>query len=254
MLQAAYIGGLVLIAFMGTSAFFATRKKPNHYGRYLAPNEKKTINARLGWLIFEAPQWSAFAITFWLTALPENRNSATFVLFGLWQCHYTYRALIMPFLMRNTGKRLPISTIWFGLPFNTANGFVNAYAVGHVAHLAEAGWLNDPRFAIGLAIAAIGWIINVQADNILFRLRAPGETGYKIPHGGMFRYVSGANYLGEIILWAGWAIMSWTLAGLVFLLFTIANLAPRAISHHKWYRAQFPDYPPQRRALIPGLL
>ena len=33
--------------------------------------------------------------------------------------------------------------------------------------------------------------------------------------------------------------------------FTFANLAPRAWSHHKWYRKKFPDYPKQRRAVIP---
>lgn len=254
MLEAAYFAGLALIALMGTTAFLTTRKKPNHYGRYLVAGEARTIDARIGWLIFEAPQWSAFAIAFWLTALPENRNAATILLFALWQGHYIYRGLIMPFLMRNKGKRLPVATIWFGLPFNALNGFVNAYAVGHAAHLASDDWLADPRFIIGLVIAATGWVINVHADNVLFRLRAPGETGYKIPHGGMFRYVSSANYLGEIVLWAGWAVMSWTLAGLVFMLFTIANLAPRAISHHKWYRSRFADYPRERRALIPWLL
>jgi 3-oxo-5-alpha-steroid 4-dehydrogenase 1 len=70
----------------------------------------------------------------------------------------------------------------------------------------------------------------------------------------MFRYVSSANYTGEIILWCGWAMMSWTLAGLTFAIFTISNLAPRALSHHRWYRDTFPDYPKDRKALIPGLL
>ena len=48
-------------------------------------------------------------------------------------------------------------------------------------------------------------------------------------------------------------ISNQALAGWAFAVFTIANLAPRALTHHKWYRAQFPDYPPERRALIPGL-
>jgi len=253
MLTAYYIG-LALIAFMGVSAFAATRKEPNHYGRYLGEGETRTVDARIGWLIFESPQWFAFALTFWLTARATNINSATIPLFALWQGHYMYRALVMPFLMRIGGKRLPLANIWYGLAFNSLNGFVNAYAVGHAEHLATAEWLSDPRFIAGIVIAATGWVINVHADNILFRLRKPGETGYRIPHGGMFRYVSSANYLGEIVLWTGWALMTSTLAGLVFMLFTIANLGPRAMSHHKWYRATFPDYPKDRKALIPGLL
>ena len=36
--------------------------------------------------------------------------------------------------------------------------------------------------------------MNVQADYILINLRKPNEKGYKIPRGGMFEYVSAANY------------------------------------------------------------
>jgi hypothetical protein len=44
--------------------------------------------------------------------------------------------------------------------------------------------------------------------------RRPGETGYKIPHGGLFRLVTGANFLGEIIEWGGWALAQCSLPGM----------------------------------------
>ena len=47
--------------------------------------------------------------------------------------------------------------------------------------------------------------------------------------------------------------MTWSLAGLAFALFTFCNLAPRALSNHRWYRETFEHYPSNRRALIPGL-
>ena len=96
-------------------------------------------------------------------------------------------------------------------------------------------------------------ILNVHSDNILLRLRKDETTQYGVPHGGAFRYVSCPNYLGEILEWTGWAIATWSLTGLSFAVFTFANLAPRAISHHQWYRKKFPNYPPNRRALIPGI-
>src|SRR3546814_18591698 len=80
------------------------------------------------------------------------------------------------------------------------------------------------------------------------------DLGYKIPRGGAFRYVSAANYFGEIVLWTGWAVMSWTAAGALFAIFTVSNLLPRALSHHRWYRENFADYPRERRALIPWQL
>jgi 3-oxo-5-alpha-steroid 4-dehydrogenase 1 len=104
-------------------------------------------------------------------------------------------------------------------------------------------------------VALGGWLVNFQADRILINLRADGFDGYRIPYGGAFRWVSAANYFGEIILWAGWALMAWTLPGLIFVLFSIANLLPRALSIHRWYRETFPDeYPRERKAIVPGLL
>ncbi|MFN2314958.1 MAG: hypothetical protein ABR531_10905, partial [Bacteroidales bacterium] len=29
---------------------------------------------------------------------------------------------------------------------------------------------------------------------------------------------------------------------------------PRALSHHRWYRSYFPDYPRKRRAIFPYIL
>ena len=117
-----------------------------------------------------------------------------------------------------------------------------------------ASWLLDPRFIIGAVVFVIGMRINRQSDNILLALREPGSSEYRIPHGGMFRYVSAPNYLGEILEWIGWAIATWSLPGLAFALYTVANLLPRALTNHRWYQEKFPDYPPERRALIPGVL
>jgi protein-S-isoprenylcysteine O-methyltransferase Ste14 len=61
------------------------------------------------------------------------------------------------------------------------------------------------------------------------------------------------NYLGEILEWLGFALATWSLAGLAFALYTAANLAPRAFANHRWCREQFPDYPKNRKALFPFL-
>ena len=71
MLEWTYRIGLGLIVVMGLMAFATTIRAPNGYGRYLGSKLEGTIAARPGWLIFEAPQWMAFALTFWLTARAE---------------------------------------------------------------------------------------------------------------------------------------------------------------------------------------
>ena len=74
------------------------------------------------------------------------------------------------------------------------------------------------------------------------------------PFGGLYRWVSCPNYLGEILEWSGWALATWSWPGLAFAVFTFANLAPRALSTHRWYRETFADYPPERKALVPFVL
>ncbi|MDE0023959.1 MAG: hypothetical protein OXP69_06030 [Spirochaetaceae bacterium] len=41
---------------------------------------------------------------------------------------------------------------------------------------------------------------------------------------------------------------------MAFAMWTIANLVPRALWRHSWYRKACADYPRRRRALLPALL
>jgi steroid 5-alpha reductase family enzyme len=114
-------------------------------------------------------------------------------------------------------------------------------------------WLLDARFIVGVLLFITGYAINRWADSKLRRLRGPGETDYKIPYGGLYKWISCPNYLGEIIEWFGWAIATWSIPGLAFAIWTLANLAPRARSHHIWYKTHFAAYPQERKALVPWL-
>ncbi|MFF0636497.1 DUF1295 domain-containing protein [Nocardia sp. NPDC004151] len=223
----------------------------NPYGRFAKDGERFAVRGPWAWLLFENPQWWAFTVTFWLVV--KDPQPPAVVLYALWQVHYLYRGLIYP-LLRASTKGFPVYGIVFGMVFNAANGFVNGYAVADAQHLRDSGWFTDPRFLIGLVVAVAGWAINFHADRALIALRGDGFTGYRIPYGGAFRWVSSANYFGELVLWVGWALMSWTWAGLVFVLFTVANLLPRAVSTHRWYRERFEDYPSDRKAMIPYLI
>jgi len=60
----------------------------------------------------------------------------------------------------------------------------------------------------------------------------------------------GAGDLG----WAGFGLAAWSAGGVFIFAVTAANLVPRALSTHRWYRERFADYPPARRALIPFVL
>ena len=96
--------------------------------------------------------------------------------------------------------------------------------------------------------------VNLKSDTILIGLRKNGETGYQIPGGFLFDFISSPNLFGEIIEWTGFAIMAWNLPALSFAVWTFANLFPRALNHHQWYKEKFPDYPVNRKAVFPFIV
>ena len=216
------------------------------YGRHSATGSGPTVSAKLGWVLMESPAALVFLGVF--AAGPHAMETAPCVLATLWSLHYLYRAFVFPFRM--TGRPIPLAVAVGGASFNVVNGWLYGRQVGALGDY-PASWLADPRFLAGAALFALGWAINQHSDAVLLRLR--GRGGYAIPQGGLYRWVSCPNYLGELLEWLGWALASWSLSGLAFFVFTFANLAPRARTHHAWYRATFADYPRERRALIPKL-
>jgi len=220
------------------------------YGRHHRSGWGPSINNKLGWIIMEAAAPVVFFLCF---ILGDNAITAAVLVFLLlWQAHYIHRAFIYPFSLRSKTEGMPIVIVTSGLVFNIVNGYLNGRYIFTFSGGYGNEWLNDPRFIAGVAMFIAGFIINRHADQILRNLSI-GQSGYKIPYGGLFRWISSPNYFGEIIIWIGWAMATWSLAGLAFAAWTIANLVPRARSHHEWYQTNFPEYPPDRKALLPEL-
>jgi len=201
----------------------------------------------------ELPSLLLFAYLF-LTGTNEP-TQVTWVFFGCWVVHYINRSLIFPLRTRTTGKKMPFIIMLLAIFFNLANAGINGYYLGfHPEAIYPESWLTNPYFLIGISVFLIGFFINQQSDHILLNLRKPGETGYKIPHGEMFRFISCPNHFGEMVEWIGFALMTCSLAGLSFAIWTAANLLPRALDHHKWYLKRFEEYPKERKAVIPFIL
>jgi 3-oxo-5-alpha-steroid 4-dehydrogenase 1 len=222
------------------------------YGRHERQGWGPRIGATLGWISMEAPAPLLFALFFSIGDRRDNLPALVFLL--LWEMHYIHRAFVFPFRRRGGGKLMPLAIAGSAFAFNLMNGYLQGRGLNRFVPLRPVEWLVDPRFLAGTALFVAGLAINLRSDAILFLLRRPGQTGYSIPRGGLYRWVSCPNYLGETVEWTGWAIATWSRPGLVFAVWTAANLLPRALSHHRWYQRQFADYPAGRKALIPFLL
>ena len=205
------------------------------YGYLSSSNWGPKINNKLAWVIMESPAF-IFLLLYVLDYLISGKDTGNekivlLAMSGFFLVHYFQRAFIFPLLMRGKGE-MPVLIMAMGMTFNS----LNAYFIGSwLFEFAPAGkytieWLSSPQFIIGGLIFITGMLINLDSDHVIRHLRKPGDTKHYIPKKGLYKYVTSANYFGELTEWVGYAILTWSPAGLLFAVRTFANLAPRSNS------------------------
>jgi len=220
------------------------------YGKFLRQGWGPSVRSKWAWMIMELPSPILMSY-FFITSDLKNLPLIIFIVF--WLTHYIHRTFVYSFMQSGRDKSFPVILVCMAFIFNCLNGFVNGYGIFHIL-IYDSSWLFSWQFIAGSLIFITGFIINKTADEKLRDMRRENPAEYVIPHGWLFRYVSSPHYFGEIVEWGGWALMTFSPGGLAFFVFTFANLFPRAIRTHMWYRSQFPFYPDERKAIIPFLI
>jgi 3-oxo-5-alpha-steroid 4-dehydrogenase 1 len=252
----------VLAAALGFAGLVALTAPfvPTPYGRFASERFGLALDPRIGWFLMELPATLSFLYFFF--SGPRHAETVPLVFLCVWLVHYGNRGFYFPFSIRSPqGARASFSlmVIATGWIVTSLHGYLHAaYFTSHATQY-TIDWLCDPRFLIGLPIYAVSLALTMHSDAIVRGLRsrnevAMGERVYRIPRGGLFRFVSSPSYFTELTGWAGLALCTWSLAGVFIFAVSAANLVPRALATHRWYRERFPDYPRERRALIPYLL
>ncbi len=229
---------LCAMALTAVAVFVALHFVEAGYGMMYSRKWGPVIDNRIGWVLMEAPVFVAMGLLWWFS--PRRFDIAPLVMFLMFELHYFQRSFIFPMLIHTRG-RMPLSIIAMGVVFNVLNAFMQGgwiFYISSPSRYPEA-WLGSWQFIAGTVLFFFGMAVNIHSDGIIRRLRKPGDTRHYIPRGGMFRYVSSANYLGEFIEWTGFAVLTWSWAGAVFALWTFANLAPRAARIHLRYSKEF---------------
>ena len=230
---------LLAMGVMAVVVFVALFFVDAGYGKFYAPKWGPAIDNRLGWMLMEAPVFVAMLLLWWLSDRRADGVRLVFLL--LFELHYFHRAFIFPALMRGRSK-MPLSIIAMAVLFNTLNAYMQGGWIFYISPADYYGgdWLTSLPFLAGTALFLFGMSVNIHSDSIIRNLRKPGDTAHYLPRGGMFRWVTSANYFGEFVEWTGFAILTWSLSGAVFALWTFANLAPRAARIYNGYRREFP--------------
>lgn len=236
---------LFIVALIGLVVFVSLYFVDAGYGKMRSEKWGPTINNKVGWFMMEMP---VFLIVLYLWAISPytvTRQAPYWVFLLIFEFHYFQRSFIFPFLLKGKGQ-MPIVIMLFSVIWNIVNGYIQGFWLFHLApkyypELYTMDWLIDPRFIIGTVIFFTGWIINMHSDHVIRHLRKPGDTNHYLPKKGLYKYVTSANYFGEITEWFGFAILTWSFAGLLFWWFSCCNLVPRANAIYHKYENEFPD-------------
>ncbi|CAL1534474.1 unnamed protein product [Lymnaea stagnalis] len=112
-----------------------------------------------------------------------------------------------------------------------------------------------------LAVILFLWASHFQHKSMLtfaaLRLEQKDKkpTGHFIPHGHLFELVSCPHFLCEIIIYISHCLVfKFSNVYLISVaLFVLVNQTVVSVTAHKWYRENFPNYPPYRKAFLPYL-
>jgi len=221
------------------------------YGRYQSTSWGPKLGVKKAWILQELP---SFAFPFYIALTSQTTlNLVQKILIGCFLTHYANRTFIYPMLIRG-GKPTPFVIMLMAWSFCVFNGFMQGSQIVHHSTYTD-DYLYTWNFISGMLLFLFGMRTNIRCDSILRNLRKPGETGYKIPQGDMFNYLSGANLWGETVEWIGFSLMCWNLQALAFAIFAVCYLSGRSYSHHVWYCSKFDDYKQlNRKIFIPFVL
>lgn len=159
--------------------------------------------------------------------------------------HFGKRCLEVLFLHKYSGPIDPFTTLAIASFYTLVAGFLS--------------YLNrwplpapDGLFWLGLFLFIFGETANFVHHKILADLRG-ASSEYILPRGGWFDYVVCPHYLFEIVAWLGILLLSRHLFALIALLGMAGYLLARSRRTLTWYRQKFPNFPSNRKAILPFL-
>jgi 3-oxo-5-alpha-steroid 4-dehydrogenase 1 len=225
------------MAFMGLFVFVTLYFVDAGYGKFRSNKWGYSINNKLGWVLMECPALIPIAYT--IVALTPSALAILFM--SLYALHYVYRSFIFPALLKGNSK-MPLAITAMGATFNFTNSTLlcaSVVAFPKESYTDICSYAGNWNFWLGIVLFFMGMYTHMKADHTIRNLRKPGDTNHYLPKGGLFDYVTSANYFGELLEWTGFAILLCNPAAWMFVWWTAANLVPRAHAINKKYRAEF---------------
>lgn len=163
---------------------------------------------------------------------------------GMVSLHFGKRCLETLFVHRYSGVMNLVSALMICSLYTVVAWMVGEVAASEVGKDGTALPQPSLQMAIGLALWVVGVGGNFWHHRILANLRKPGETGYKLPKGGLFGLVATPHYLMEVVGWWGFVLVLGHASDAVIAWTMMLYLAGRSHNTLKWYRERLGDEVP----------
>ncbi len=204
------------------------------YSKFASRAAALALPSRVGMLILYAPSVVLFPCM--LLAHGVEWTTWHLVTAALISLHFAKRCLEALYVHRYSGVMNLESVVFICLWYSAATGFLGYVAATEV----DAELIASPAFHPWYLLGALAWIagtgLNYLHHELLARLRAPGETGYKLPTAGLFRWIACPHYLAELLAWWGYALVFHHVAAAALAVIMTGYLFGRADSTLRWYR------------------
>eukprot|EP00755_Sulcionema_specki_P009014 Sspe_Gene.42497::Locus_20630_Transcript_1_1_Confidence_1.000_Length_825::g.42497::m.42497/K12343/SRD5A1; 3-oxo-5-alpha-steroid 4-dehydrogenase 1 len=218
------------------------------YGRFANAKLGLQLDPRLGWWMMELPATVSFLYFYYVDGGPQMWSAVPLLCALQWCVHYANRGWYFPLSIRvrkGGSNTFSWTVVIFGMVFTSLHGYINAqWYAKHASFMASPSYFWSPQFVVGMAVWCVGYLLTLHSEATIRNLRPKSDDGeqpkHKIPYGGLFRYVTNATYLAELIAWVGFMIFNGGPGGLIIFLISCVNLIPRAATTHRWYEEKFP--------------
>ena len=184
-------------------------------------------------------------VTATVTAWPylSSANVIQWIVYSAVVFHFGKRVLETLFLHKYSGKMAVLSIISISFIYSLVAGMICYVNVKPLLAM-------DILFYSGMVIFIIGEVGNFYHHKLLVDLRK-GSEGYHIPQGGFFEYAACPHYFFELVSWLGILFLSRHLFAFMALIAFTAYLTERSVKTRQWYLEKFPDYPKDRKCIVP---
>jgi len=172
--------------------------------------------------------------------------------------HYAKRLLETLFVHRFSHATMPILNLFKNCSYYWGFAFIMGYYINHPLY--TPAYFGKAQIYFGVAGFLLSELGNFSIHIALRNLRPAGSKERKIPmptsnpFTQLFNFVSCPNYSYEAYAWAFFTILTQCLPAGLFAAAGFGQMALWALGKHKLYKKEFPNYPRNRKAIIPFLI